>query len=541
MSGSVTNNVQHVYHRNNNYDADVLVIGGSVAGCWSALKARQQGASVVLAEKDVVGRAGVVAQASGSGTYFIPGADAYNDKLTHSRHGAAEGMDNLDFVRHVFTESYKIAQELIELGFKSSVNTPNINGVQSNLLAFDGTNALGFFRELLISVGVTVLDYSPATQLLRNDNGHIVGATGNNTQTKQSWQVTASAVILATGGSAFRSGAMGTYHVTGDGHLLGAEAGTTFSGMEFSGHYGISPKNSATTKGFWLSSATFYDNNGQELQTNGWESVHLVGKAIIETGGAYACMNKGNQAVLKVFAKGVPSIYEYFQKTNIDPFTEKFPIDLRYEGLVRSVGGIVIDENGATNVPGLYAAGDVTERSRITGAAMSGAGPAIAWCLVSASIAAPHAAKYALEHAAERKRPARGIGKTRLAFVPGKAPDHQHIIRTVQEEILPIEKNVFRSITHLRKTRTKLDSLWQQVNEQGVGVSEPSQQYIAREAAAMLFDARLIFHSASERLETRGLHRLVDYPETDAKQHHHHLLTGTDEIRLQKSAQIGFL
>lgn len=541
MAASITSNTQDLSSQRNTFDADVLIIGGSIAGCWSALKARQQGATVILVEKDVVGRAGVVAQASGSGAYFIPGADAYNDKLTHSRHGAAEGMDNLDFVRHVFTESYKIAQELQELGFKSSVTTPNINDVRTNLLAFDGTNALGFFRDLLISVGVNVQDHSPATQLLRNDNGHIVGATGTNTQTKHTWEVRASAVILTTGGNAFRSGAMGTYHVTGDGHLFAAEAGATFSGNEFSGHYGISPKDSATTKGFWLSSATFYDNTGKELPTNGWESVHLVGKAIIETGGAYACMNKGNQAVLKVFTKGVPSIYDYFQKTNIDPFTEKFPIDLRYEGLVRSVGGIVIDENGATSVTGLYAAGDVTERSKMTGAAMSGAGPAIAWCLVSAGIAAPHAARYALAHTAERTRPAQGIGKTQLQFTPGAAPNYQDIIRTVQGEILPIEKNVFRSVTGLKQARTKLDSLWQQIREQGIGVLEPAQDYAAIEAKALLFDARLIVHSASERLETRGLHRLVDYPETDASQNHHHLQKGVDEIRLQKSAQIGFL
>jgi succinate dehydrogenase/fumarate reductase flavoprotein subunit len=540
MADSFTNDNAHTHNDRNNLDADVLVIGGSIAGCWSALKARQQGATVILAEKDVVGRAGVVAQASGSGAYFIPGADAYNDKLTHSRHGAAEGMDNLDFVRYVFTESYKIAQELIELGFQSSVNTPNINDVRTNLLAFDGTNALGFFRDLLNKVGVTLLDYSPATQLLRNDNGHIVGATGVNTHNKQPWQVSASAVILATGGNAFRSGAMGTHHVTGDGHLLAAEAGTTFSGTEFSGHYGISPKDSATTKGFWLSSATFYDNNGKELETNGWESVHLVGKAIIETGGAYACMNKGNQAVLKVFAKGVPSIYEYFQKTGIDPFTEKFPIDLRYEGLVRSVGGIVIDDNGATNVPGLYAAGDVTERSKMTGAAMSGAGPAIAWCLVSAGIAAPHAAQYALEHTAERQRPARPIGQPQLQFGPGPALGHAEIIRTVQQEILPIEKNVFRSISHLQQAKTKLDGIWHQIKDQGIAVSEPSEHYAAREAQAMLFDARLIFHSATERLETRGLHRLLDYPDADEKQNHHHLLTGVDDIRFKKSAQVAF-
>lgn len=520
-------------------EADVLIIGGSVSGCWAALKARQQGARVIIAEKDFVGKAGVVAQASGSGAYYIPDADAYNQKLTYSRHNAAEGMDNLDFVRYVFTESYKIAQELQALGFQSKVTTPNINGVQSNLLAFDGTNALGFFRDLLLSIGVIIIDYSPVTGLLRNDNGQIVGATGCHTKTHKTWQVHAGAVVLATGGNAFRSGAMGSHHITGDGHLLAAEAGATFSGMEFSGHYGISPKGSPTTKGFWLSSATFYDNHGQELPANGWESVHLVGKAIIETGGAYACMNKGDQRAVRAFAKGVPSIYEHFQKVNIDPFMEKFPLDLRYEGFIRSVGGIVIDEHGATNIPGLFAAGDVTERSRLTGAAMSGAGPAIAWCLVSANIAGAHAARYGLEHAHDVTQP-----KQQLTAIPLQnkthAPTPQAIIAAVQEDVLPIEKNVFRSIAHIQAARNKLDHLWAQVQSDGIQ-ADNQPVHAGREAAAMLLDARMMFHSAAQRLETRGLHRLVEYPEADEQQKHHHLLKGINDIALHKSTTLRFL
>ena len=43
--------------------ADVLVIGGSIAGCWAALVAKQNGAErVVVCEKGWVGQAGVVAQ-----------------------------------------------------------------------------------------------------------------------------------------------------------------------------------------------------------------------------------------------------------------------------------------------------------------------------------------------------------------------------------------------------------------------------------------------------------------------------------------------
>lgn len=45
--------------------------------------------------------------------------------------------------------------------------------------------------------------------------------------------IEAGAVILATGGYAFRSGLIGSHCNTGDGHLMRAEAGAELSGMEF--------------------------------------------------------------------------------------------------------------------------------------------------------------------------------------------------------------------------------------------------------------------------------------------------------------------
>ena len=40
------------------YVTDVLVIGGGYAGCFAAIKAKQQGAKVMLADKGRVGSCG---------------------------------------------------------------------------------------------------------------------------------------------------------------------------------------------------------------------------------------------------------------------------------------------------------------------------------------------------------------------------------------------------------------------------------------------------------------------------------------------------
>ncbi|MGO3743506.1 FAD-binding protein [Kerstersia sp.] len=515
------------------YRADILVIGGSVAGCWAALSARSAGASVILAEKGVVGEAGVVAKASGSACYTRPGETAYNDKLIHSRHAAACGLDDLAYIERIYEESYRIGLQLKALGFQSAYGLPTLDGSPPSLLAFQGPYALLFLREQLLQAGVCILDRSPALELLDRD-GTVAGAAGYNTKDGSNWSVRAGAVILATGGNAFLSGAMGTEGTTGDGHLMAAEAGATFSGLEFSGHYGLSPQGSPTTKGFWYSSATFYDGNGRELPANGWESVADVGRAILETGAAYASMNRGNPH-LKAFAKTVSSIYEHFRAIGVDPFTERFPLELRYEGLIRAAGGLTTDANSATTVPGLYAAGDVTERTHLCGAAMSGAGPAIAWCLVSA--------KWAAQAAVAAARPAppdnlalRGLGGIGLrSDKAASAAPSATIRQAVQAEILPIEKNVFRTLSGIQASLAQLDTLWDQADSGLIPASGQNPRH-TRETAAMLAGARWIYRSASERRETRGLHRLQELPQADPAQQDRILVSGLGDIRLQRVA-----
>ena len=52
-------------------DADVLVIGGGLAGTWAAVAAAREGARVVLAEKGYCGTSGVTASA-GPGHWWVP-------------------------------------------------------------------------------------------------------------------------------------------------------------------------------------------------------------------------------------------------------------------------------------------------------------------------------------------------------------------------------------------------------------------------------------------------------------------------------------
>ena len=66
----------------------------------------------------------------------------------------------------------------------------------------------------------------PALELLRDPTGVVSGAAGCPRQQDDApWTVAAGAVVLATGGCAFLSGALGCNPDTGDGHLMAAELG----------------------------------------------------------------------------------------------------------------------------------------------------------------------------------------------------------------------------------------------------------------------------------------------------------------------------
>lgn len=86
-------------------------------------------------------------------------------------------------------------------------------------------------------------------------DGAVAGAAGYRRRAGKPYRVRAGAVVLATGGCAFLSGALGTD--TGDGALFTAEAGAELSGMEFSNSYGIAPEGTSVTKKAFCTFATF--------------------------------------------------------------------------------------------------------------------------------------------------------------------------------------------------------------------------------------------------------------------------------------------
>jgi succinate dehydrogenase/fumarate reductase flavoprotein subunit len=505
---------------------DVLVLGGGPAGVWAALTAAERGAKVVLTEKGFVGTGGATAAGNTTTIYAAPGSEARQAAIKR-RLAQAYGLADQRWIERVVDEAYVRLSALAEWGYPF----PQDQHGESYRGSLRGTDYLRFMRHRLRRAGVEVLDQSPALELLVND-GVVAGASGINRLTGKPWTIRAGAVVVATGGCAFLSKALGTNGLTGDGLLMAAEAGATFSGMELTGQYGLAPAFSSVTKGIMYFWATFSDRNGNEIGREG-DRQSTVARHLLN-GPVYAVIDKASPYVQEGMRRGQPNMFLAFDRKGIDPFKDRFEITLRYEGTVRGVGGLAIDEACATTVPGLFAAGDAASRENMVGASSGGGGPNATWAMASGVWSGRSAAEFAGKIGrSQARRTTVAAGRTGLA--PAEQPDQSltagTLIAAIQQEILPLGQTFFRTEAGLRASKARLDSAWNDARNHLQVQAAPAAELVrAREAVAMVATARFIVTSAIERRETRGLNRRLDFPQTDPAQAHRLLTGGLDRV-----------
>lgn len=506
------------------WDADVVVAGGGPAGAWAALAARAGGAErVVLVDKGACGTSGATASAN-TGVWLVPPAAEARQAAIDRRHAQSGGLADKELMASVLETTDRELQRLADWGFAFPKDDSG-SLYRANLR---GPDYMAFLRGQLKRAGVTILDHSPAQELLVGDEG-VAGIAGYRLQHGHAYRIRAAAVVLATGGVAFLSKTLGCDVNTGDALLMAVEAGAELSGMEFSAQYGICPAYSSVTKGLPYLWATFTDEAGQELPQEA-NRMLLVARGLLQ-GPVYAVLNKADATVQQWLRAGQPNCFLPHDRLGIDPFTQRFPVTLRCEGTVRGTGGIRLTAaDGSTGVPGLFAAGDAASREGLTGAASGGGAPNAAWAISSGSWAGQGAAQRAL---GQRQRSA--AGSLRQVGTVGLRPhgnasgvEAREVVQVVQSEVLPLRKNLFRTGAQLVASLEQLDDAWQaasaHLHAEGV------ESVRARESAALLAAARYAYRSALAREESRGLHRRLDRPAQDPSFHHHYASSGLDQV-----------
>ncbi|MFO5437924.1 MAG: FAD-dependent oxidoreductase [Dolichospermum sp.] len=505
--------------------ADVLVIGGGPAGTWSAWSAANAGAKVVLVDKGYCGTSGCAA-ASGNGVWYVPPEPDSREAAMASREALGGFLSSRDWMQRVLDQTYTNVNQLAEWGYPF----PTDEEGKPYRRSLQGQEYMRLMRQQIKRAGVKILDHSPALQLLVDAEGAVAGATGVNRQTGKKWVVRAGAVIIATGGCAFLSKALGCNVLTGDGYLMAAEAGADMSGMEFSNAYGIAPAFSSVTKTLFYNWATFTYADGTPIPGAGSQKGRSVIAETLLTQPVYAIIDKASEEMRVTMRLSQPTFFLPFDRAGIDPFTQRFPVTLRLEGTVRGTGGIrITDYTCSTSVRGLYAAGDAATRELICGGFTGGGSHNAAWALSSGYWAGQSAATYSHRLGVQaNQRPVQSVGG--VGFISG-SEKHIHsedIIKATQAEVFPYNRNYFRNEQTLTESLQRLHSLWDEIRNGQV--ADNSNIIRTREAAGMVATARWMYSSALERKETRGMHKHLDYPEQDTKQQHHLISGGLDQV-----------
>ena len=379
---------------------DVLVIGGGGAGAASALAAHQEGAQVLLCTKLRFGDSNTMMAQGG-----IQAADKANDSPgTHYLDVmGGGGYTNIpSLVRTLVSDAPSIIEWLEGLGtmFDKEADgtfvTMHGGGTSRQRMHaardYTGAEIMRTLRDEVTNLGIQVIEFSPAIELLTDEEGNCVGAILLNMETDEYTVVRSKTTIIATGGSG-RLHVQGFpttnhYGATGDGLALAYRAGCKLAFVDTIQYHPTGVAFPELISGQLItekmrSLGSQLVNIDGDRFVNELETRDAVSSAIIRE-----CKEKNKGVLTPGGLVGVwldtplidelkgpgrtqrlaPAMVRQFKRFGIDIL--KDPV-LVYPTQHYQNGGVLIDVDGRTNVPNLYVAGEasggVHGRNRLMG------------------------------------------------------------------------------------------------------------------------------------------------------------------------------
>jgi L-aspartate oxidase len=510
---------------------DVIIVGSGAAGLTAAL-ALGEHLKVLVVAKGELGT-GSTLWAQGGIAAVLDAGDTFEEHIRDTMVAGA-GLNRLETVEFVIERAPLAIERLTELGvpFNTEGNALHLTreGGHSHRRIVHVDDATGravqdaLLKAAEANPNITLLGGHACIDLITgrhelrySGSGRVWGVYALNEATGHVEAYTAPATVLATGGAGrcylFSTAPRGA---TGDGIAMAWRAGARVSNMEMMQFhptclYNLDVKNFLITEavrgegGHLLNPRTGhrympdYDEraelaprdvvaraNDAEIKRDGLDYVHLD------------ISHKPPEFVKHHF----PTIYEKLLGLGIDMTKEPIPV---VPAQHYTCGGIVIDLDGRTDLPGLYAAGECTESG------LHGANRLASNSLLECFVFGEAAAADILAHwdAFDEPPPVRPWDESRVTN-----SDEEVIIKQNWTEIRRFMWNyvgIVRTTRRLERAQHRIKMLRDEVDDY-YGHFRVSTDLI--ELRNLLECAGLIVNSALKRHESRGLHYTLDFPRT---------------------------
>ncbi len=500
--------------------ADVVVVGSGIAGLTAALRIHESGlGSVLVVTKDELS-AGSTQWAQGGIAAALGPGDTPEQHLADTLVAGA-GLCDEEAVRALVTEGPDAVRELIALGAQfdhtpaGDLSLTREGGHHRNRIAHaaDATGA-EIQRALVAAVAaapaIAVQPHALALDVVPGEGGGLAGITLHvmgEGQRDGVGAVRCRAVVLASGGlGQIYSATTNPAVSTGDGMALALRAGATLRDLEFvqfhptvlwlgDGARGQQPLVSEALRG---EGAFLVDDAGVRFMRGHHELADLAPRDVVakaiqhrmrESGAEHVWLDARHLAA-EVWEHHFPTILASCRSHGIDPTTELVPVA---PACHYASGGVAIDLDGRTDVPGLLATGEVA-CSGVHGANRLASNSLLEGLVISRRIAAHLAAE--------------GLPPLRVPAVDPRTPgllDAAH--RSTVQRVMTERAGVLRTEDGLGLALDALDALVAEpAGEAGTAAWETTN--LATVGLALAGSARL-------RRETRGSHWRDDHPGRD--------------------------